>query len=205
MQLFALSQHPNLSISADIPDARGWEVWMGPNDGAVGRVHDMICDASGSPRYLDIDLGALQRHVLVPIRLGRVDEARHVVHLPSLTQEQVAHLPEYTHDLAVIPDEHEISLRQAYQSEPVGGHQPYDAQRFDEPRRPALTNVDHKVEAGREEIRVPILEEELVVTKRMVVKEVLVIKKRKIEETREVEAELRKERVHVERRGQRAE
>ena len=201
MSYRALSETPPFTLAAGTPDVRGWEVRVGADDGAVGHVHDVICDASGSPRYLDIDLGVLQRHVLVAIGLGQLDAARHVVSLPSVTREHVARIPEYAHDPMAILDERDISLRQAYRNEPAGDPQPSDAQRLDEPRRPSLANVHRTVEGGREEIRVPILEEELVVTKRMVVKEVLVIKKRKIEETREVEAELRKERVHVERRG----
>ena len=48
-------------------------------------------------------------------------------------------------------------------------------------------------------MRLPIREEELVITKRWVVKEVLVIRKRVVEEMRHVEADLRKERLDVER------
>lgn len=52
-----------------------------------------------------------------------------------------------------------------------------------------------------EEIRIPILEEELVIQKRAVVAEELVIRKRVVEETREIEADLRKERVEIDRQG----
>jgi len=51
------------------------------------------------------------------------------------------------------------------------------------------------------EIRVPIMEEEVVVEKRPVVKEEIVVKKRAIEETQNVEAELRKERIDVDESG----
>ena len=49
-----------------------------------------------------------------------------------------------------------------------------------------------------DEIRIPIMAEELVVQKRLVAKEVLVIRKRRVTEQRTVEAELRREEVHVE-------
>ncbi|MBW3572014.1 MAG: DUF2382 domain-containing protein [Gemmatimonadetes bacterium] len=58
--------------------------------------------------------------------------------------------------------------------------------------------------AGRiedEEIRVPLMEEEAVVEKRVVPKEELVVRKREVEETEVVEADLRKERVEVDREG----
>lgn len=50
---------------------------------------------------------------------------------------------------------------------------------------------------GEQIIRVPIVEEELVVQRRPVVKEVVVIRKRAVVEERVIEAELRRERVDV--------
>ena len=53
---------------------------------------------------------------------------------------------------------------------------------------------------GGEVVRVPIVEEELVVERRPVVKEVLVIRKRAVRDERVVEADLRREQLHVDRR-----
>jgi hypothetical protein len=53
---------------------------------------------------------------------------------------------------------------------------------------------------GDEVIRVPVIEERLVVEKRAVVTEMLVIRKRAVQEDRVVEADLRRERVEVEQR-----
>jgi uncharacterized protein (TIGR02271 family) len=50
-------------------------------------------------------------------------------------------------------------------------------------------------------ISIPVLEEELVVTKRKVVRERLVIRKEVVTETQRVEAELRRERVDVDLPG----
>ena len=55
------------------------------------------------------------------------------------------------------------------------------------------------VDIREDEVRVPIMEEVVVVEKRPVVKEEVVIKKRAVEETEEVEADLRKERIEVDR------
>ncbi|CAN5739162.1 hypothetical protein BH23GEM5_BH23GEM5_17550 [soil metagenome] len=52
-----------------------------------------------------------------------------------------------------------------------------------------------------DEIRIPLTEEELVVDKRAVAKEELVIKKHQVEEQRTVEADLRKERAEVHSEG----
>jgi uncharacterized protein (TIGR02271 family) len=46
-------------------------------------------------------------------------------------------------------------------------------------------------------ISVPVLEEELVVTKRVVVRERVIVRKRTTTERRRIEAELRKERVDL--------
>jgi uncharacterized protein (TIGR02271 family) len=52
-----------------------------------------------------------------------------------------------------------------------------------------------------DEIHVPLMEEEAVVEKRVVPKEELVVKKREVQETETVEADLRRERVDVDREG----
>jgi uncharacterized protein (TIGR02271 family) len=68
-------------------------------------------------------------------------------------------------------------------------------------RRPAEGAYARGAEIGEDEIRVPVVEEEIVAEKRPVVKEEIVVKKRTVEETENVEADLRKERVDVEKRG----
>ena len=50
-------------------------------------------------------------------------------------------------------------------------------------------------------VSIPILEEELVITKRMVVRERIVIRKRTLTEEHRVEADLRKERVELDAEG----
>ena len=50
-------------------------------------------------------------------------------------------------------------------------------------------------------VSIPILEEELVITKRMVVRERIVVRKRTLTEEHLVEAELRKERVELDASG----
>ncbi|HEX8276418.1 MAG TPA: DUF2382 domain-containing protein [Longimicrobiaceae bacterium] len=52
-----------------------------------------------------------------------------------------------------------------------------------------------------DEIHVPLMEEEVIVEKRVVPKEELVVKKHMVQETEHVEADLRKERVDIDREG----
>jgi uncharacterized protein (TIGR02271 family) len=66
-------------------------------------------------------------------------------------------------------------------------------------RRPATGRTDATIEEG--EIRVPLTEEEVVVGKRTVAKEELVINKQQVQDTETVEADLRKERVEIEKEG----
>jgi sporulation protein YlmC with PRC-barrel domain len=56
---------------------------------------------------------------------------------------------------------------------------------------------------GEEVVRVPIVEERLVVERRPVVKEVLLIRKRQVAEPRVVEGDVRKERFHIDDRRER--
>jgi len=64
-------------------------------------------------------------------------------------------------------------------------------------RRPVEHATARDITIGEDEIRVPVIEEEVVVEKRAVVKEELVISKERVRETETVEADLRKERFDV--------
>jgi uncharacterized protein (TIGR02271 family) len=65
-------------------------------------------------------------------------------------------------------------------------------------RRP-VQNADAAARAdiGEDEIRIPVYEDEVVVDKRRVLKEELVVKKNQVQDTQTVEADLRKEKVDV--------
>jgi uncharacterized protein (TIGR02271 family) len=64
-------------------------------------------------------------------------------------------------------------------------------------RRSVAPDAASTAEIRDEEIRVPVMEEEIVVEKRPVVKEELVITKDRVTETENVEAEVREERIEV--------
>ncbi len=69
-------------------------------------------------------------------------------------------------------------------------------------RRP-VANADSAARAdiGEGEIRIPVYEDEIVVDKRRVVKEEIVVKKNEVQDTQTVEADLRKEKVDVDQSG----
>ena len=53
------------------------------------------------------------------------------------------------------------------------------------------------IDIGEDEIRIPVVEEEVVVEKRPVVKEEIIVKKHAVSEDRTVEADVRRERIDV--------
>ena len=67
-------------------------------------------------------------------------------------------------------------------------------------RRPVTDqNASRHVEIGENEIRIPLMAEEAVVEKRVVGKEEVVLRKHQVTENENIEADLRKERVDVDR------
>ena len=64
-------------------------------------------------------------------------------------------------------------------------------------RRPVEGRTAGDIDIGEDEIRVPVIEEELIVEKRPVVKEEIVVKKRAVTDERTVEADVRRERIEV--------
>jgi len=94
----------------------------------------------------------------------------------------------------------EVLIRKSVETERV--RQPVTRRReeVEIERRPVEAGrADARADIGEDEIRVPVMEEEVVVEKRPVVKEEIVVKKRAVEETKNVEAELRKEKVDIDK------
>ena len=80
---------------------------------------------------------------------------------------------------------------------------PRDVEHADVERAPAAENDSGRVETLPDgSVSIPIFEEELVVTKRTVVRERVIIRKRTTTEQHRIEAELRKERVEVDSEGE---
>ena len=92
-----------------------------------------------------------------------------------------------------------VHVRKQVESHKVEELVPLQVEHFDEveKRRPNDQDSGEVETLPDGSISIPILEEELVVTKRTVVRERVVIRKRTETEQRRVEAELRKERVDI--------
>lgn len=95
-------------------ELRGREVRTDLDDEKVGKVDDVLVDDTGSPRYLDVDLGFLQKHVLLPVGHARTDPQGDAVRVRGMTKE----------DFESIPEAVEGEVDRQYESRLVGA---YDA------------------------------------------------------------------------------
>lgn len=93
----------------------------------------------------------------------------------------------------------EVDVRKTVETERVSKTVPVTREEVTVERRPVTGDMRADARIGEDEIRVPITEEEVVVEKRVVPKEELVIKKHAVSDQKTVEADVRKERVDVDR------
>lgn len=122
MAFISLSDQPDYSFPPGTFDVRGWDVKTMADDEKVGKIDDILVDEDGNPRYLDVDLGLFQKHVLLPIGQARVDETEDVVLVPGMTKDQFKDVPEYDHAPDRISGEYEDRLVAAYTGAYVGEH-----------------------------------------------------------------------------------
>ena len=96
----------------------------------------------------------------------------------------------------------EVEVKKTVETEHVRQPVTLRTEEVDIERRPVTSGtVSGDVQISAEEIRIPVTEEQAVVEKRPVVKEEIVITKRSSETQQTVEADVRSERVDVERHG----
>ena len=93
----------------------------------------------------------------------------------------------------------EVELRKTVETEHVRETVPLMREEITIERRPisADSQASANVEIGEDEIRIPVMEEQAVVEKRVVATEEVVVNKRTVTENQTVEADLRRERVDV--------
>lgn len=96
----------------------------------------------------------------------------------------------------------EVDIRKTVETEHVQQRVPVAREEVEIERRPVSADRGAQAaEIGEQEIHVPLMEEEAVVEKRPVVKEELVVKKRVVEDTQQVEADVKRERVDIDKHG----
>jgi hypothetical protein len=116
MSLEPLSQSTDYVFREGWHDVRDWSVRTMMDDARVGAVHDVLLDRQGRPRYLDVDLGLFDKHVLLPIGNAKADQGREVVWIPGLASDHLRRVPAYDHDLAALSRGYEFGLVAAYTS-----------------------------------------------------------------------------------------
>ncbi len=103
-------------------DVRGWRVRTGEDAEKVGKVDDMLLDGSGALRYLDVDLGLLKKHILVPLEHARADAEEKTVWVDGLTQEQLEEVPEYALEPEALDTDFERRLDAVYGGSSARAH-----------------------------------------------------------------------------------
>jgi hypothetical protein len=114
MPFIPLSDTAEYHFPDGIFDLRGWEVRTMKDGEKAGEIEDLLLDDSGSIRYLDVDIAAARKHVLLPIERARVDEAESVVWVPGLSLSQFEEVPRYDHDPDTLTDEYQDQVAAAY-------------------------------------------------------------------------------------------
>src|SRR5690606_11155750 len=94
----------------------------------------------------------------------------------------------------------EVDVRKSVETERVSRTVPVTREEVTVERRPVSGDMCADARIAEDEIRVPIMEEEVVVEKRVAPKEELVIRKHAVADQKTVEADVRKERVDVDRK-----
>lgn len=224
--LSALSEMKNYKVSEEDPDVRGWNV-VAADGQQVGTVRDLLIDTSRMKvEYFAVGDGRSD-DVLVPAASAQVDSSRRQVvvsgTIPSSTgtermgsrgtaaddaTDYRRDRDDYRDDRRLTRSEEELRIgkREVEAGEVVVAkhvetehiHQdvPLERERVRVERRP-VSDVHASAHIGADEIRVPVIEEELVIEKRPVVKEELIISKERVTETETVDTDVRRERFDV--------
>ena len=122
MALRPISRVDDFAFPEEAWDVRGWAVRTRPDDEKVGKVEDMLLDGAGSLRYLDVDMGFLKKHVLVPLDHAWADRDEKVVWIETVTKEQLHEVPEYALDAEALDESYERRLDAVYGRSPASAH-----------------------------------------------------------------------------------
>ena len=122
MALRPISRVNDFAFPEEAWDVRGWTVRTRPDDEKVGKVEDMLLDRAGALRYLDVDLGFLKKHVLVPLDHAWADRDDKVVWIETLTKERLHEIPEYALEPEALDEGYERRLDALYGRTSASAH-----------------------------------------------------------------------------------
>jgi ribosomal 30S subunit maturation factor RimM len=114
MALRPISRADDYQFPPDAWDVRGWTVRTEMDDEKVGKVEDMLLDAHGALRYLEVDLGFLRRHVLVPLDYAFADRATETVRIEGMKKDGLEDVPEYSLEPESLDEGYERRLDRVY-------------------------------------------------------------------------------------------
>jgi ribosomal 30S subunit maturation factor RimM len=114
MALRPISRVDDYQFPPDAWDVRGWTVRTDVDDEKVGKVEDMLLDSNGSLRFLDVDLGFLRRHVLVPLDYAFADRASETVRIEGMNKDRLEEVPEYGLEPESLDETYERRLDRVY-------------------------------------------------------------------------------------------
>lgn len=120
MPLIPLSRNPDHALPGDALDVRGWVVKTSLDREKVGKVDDLLVDERGRPRYLDVDLGLFNKHVLLPLGNAHADGSEDVVWVDGLSKDQLESIPEYAHEAKALTPAYERRLEEDYRMAAAG-------------------------------------------------------------------------------------
>ncbi len=115
MAISPISRRPDHTLPAGTPDVRSWEVRSAVDDERVGTVDDILVDDErDDARFLDVDLGPLHGHRLLPARRTRPDGERRILWVDGLARDDLENAPKYALDGDVVPADHVRRAEAAY-------------------------------------------------------------------------------------------
>jgi hypothetical protein len=120
MALIPLSRSDPTHLHPDAFDVRGWEVRTEVDDDKAGSVEDVLMDSAGTPHLLDVDLGGLSRHVLLPLTQAWADASRRVVWIEGIARDDLKRMPSYDHRPEALTSELEAKLVDDYEAVATG-------------------------------------------------------------------------------------
>jgi uncharacterized protein (TIGR02271 family) len=225
-QLKSLRELGNYEVSREDPDVRGWTV-ISTDGQRMGTVSDLMVDTNRMKvEYLSVaGDGGSGSPMMIPVASAQLDRAqREVIVAGPMSGASTAYAGDTSSasrgtstgamsegrdrtSLTRAEEELRIGKRQVSAGEVVVGKH-VETERVSEPvtverervrieRRPVTEATMGAADIGSGEIRVPVMEEEVIVDKRPVVREELVISKERVQETETVDTEVRREEFDV--------
>ncbi len=163
-----ISRIDDFEFPAGSWDVRGWTVRTTYDDRKAGQVDDMLLGADGQLRYLDVDLGFMKKHVLVPLDRARADREHEAVWVDGISKERLEEAPEYVMEPETLDESYERRLHTYFlgsspeplepapegedpQGARAAAREPEDASRAVELRR--MTDMDKDYTVGGDDPR----------------------------------------------------